>query len=183
VSPVTPLQPDLTAALRRGDHGAFEAIFRTYYEGLVRFASRLVDSQAEAEELVQDVMLKVWEKREQLDAGDDLKAYLFRATRNHALNLIRRRKLEHEHQQSMPPGEPAVAPEESDDSAKTEQDMLAAIDALPDKCREIFLMSRQDGLSYRAIAEALDLSVKTVETQMGRALKALRTALSRSQQG
>jgi RNA polymerase sigma-70 factor (ECF subfamily) len=183
VSPVTPLHPDLTAALRRGDHGAFETIFRTYYEGLVRFASRLVDSQPEAEELVQDVMLKVWEKREELDAGDDLKAYLFRATRNHALNLIRRRKLEHEHQQSLPPGEPMVAPEESDDSAKTEQDMLAAIEALPEKCREIFLMSRQDGLSYRAIAAALDLSVKTVETQMGRALKALRTALSRSQQG
>jgi RNA polymerase sigma-70 factor (ECF subfamily) len=158
----------------------FEALFRAHYEGLVRFATRLVGSQMEPEELVQDVMLKVWERRASLAMGDELKAYLYRATRNHALNLIRRRRLERLWRSMLPSEEPAVEAEgdrEAGVSAEAEREVRAAIDALPDRCREIFLLSREQGLTYSAIAQTLGISVKTVETQMGRALKSLRFTL------
>jgi len=131
----------------------------------------------EAEELVQDVMFKVWERREHLAMGDELKTYLYRATRNHALNLLRRRRLERLWQAMLPREEPSVAAEEPDDSSELERAVRAAIDALPDRCREVFLLSREHGLSYAAIAATMGISVKTVETQMGRALKALRFSL------
>lgn len=169
MSPVTPLQ---TPA-----HDGFEALFRTHYEGLVRFATRLVNSRMEAEEIVQDVMFKVWERREQLEVGDALKTYLFRATRNHALNLLRRRRLERLWQATLPREERSVAAEEADDSSEMERAVRRAIDALPDRCREVFLLSREHALSYSAIAATMGISVKTVETQMGRALKALRASL------
>lgn len=149
-----------------------------HYEGLVRFATRLVGSHMEAEELVQDVMLKVWERRDTLAMGDELKTYLYRATRNHALNLIRRRRVQRLWQSMMPRDEPAVEPEDPGDGGATERAVRAAIDALPARCREVFLLSREQGLSYPQIAEAMGISVKTVETQMGRALKALRFSLT-----
>lgn len=169
VSPVTPLQTPAQAG--------FEALFRAHYAGLVRFATRLVDSRMEAEELVQDVMFKVWERQDQLAVGDELKTYLYRATRNHALNLLRRRRLERIWQSNLPSEEPSVGPLEADDSTAMEVAVRRAIDALPDRCREVFLLSREQSLTYAAIAETMGISVKTVETQMGRALKALRASL------
>ena len=131
----------------------------------------------EAEELVQDVMFKVWERQDQLAVGDELKTYLYRATRNHALNLLRRRRLERIWQSNLPNEEPSVGPAEADDSTAMEVAVRRAIDALPDRCREVFLLSREQSLTYAAIAETMGISVKTVETQMGRALKALRASL------
>jgi RNA polymerase sigma-70 factor (ECF subfamily) len=161
------------------ERDAFEALFRAHYDGLVRFATRLVRSRAEAEELVHDVLFKVWRKREGLAPTEELKTYLFRATYNHALNHLRRRKLERLWRRSLPPEEPSVAPTASDDEMDDlEQAVRRAIDDLPPRCREIFLLSRESGLSYNAIATTLGISIKTVETQMGRALKALRIALA-----
>ena len=160
------------------DRDAFEAVFRAHYDGLVRFATRLVRSQAEAEELVHDVLLKVWMRRAHLAPTDELKTYLFRSTYNHALNHLRRRKVEHNWRQQLPSQEAIAPPSSSDDDIhRIETAVRRAIDDLPDRCKEIFLLSRESGLSYGAIAETLGISVKTVETQMGRALKALRAAL------
>lgn len=160
------------------ERDAFEAVFRAHYDGLVRFATRLVRSRAEAEELVHDVLLKVWMRREFLAPTEELKTYLFRSTYNHALNHLRRRKIEVQWQRTLPPEEP-VAPASSsdDDISKMETAVRRAIGDLPDRCREVFLLSREGGLSYAAIASTLGISIKTVETQMGRALKSLRAAL------
>ena len=157
---------------------AFEALFRAHYEGLLRFANRYVRSRAEAEELVHDVLLEVWIRRDALRPFDELKSYLFRATYNRCLNHLRRGRIERLWKRSLPPEEP-VAPASVSVEAmnSTEAAVRRAIDALPPRCREIFLLSREDGLSDGGIATTLGISVKTVETQMGRALKSLRAAL------
>jgi RNA polymerase sigma-70 factor (ECF subfamily) len=169
---------DLIAGVQRGDRAAFEAVFRAHYDGLVRFANRLVGTRAVAEELVHDVLLKVWIHRDRLVPGEELKGYLFRATRNHALNHLRRGRIERLWQRQLPPEEPSAPAETSESLSDTEAAVRAAIAALPDRCREVFLLSREQGLSYSAIAATMGISIKTVETQMGRALKALRAALA-----
>jgi RNA polymerase sigma-70 factor (ECF subfamily) len=157
---------------------AFEALFRAHYDGLLRFANRYVRSRAEAEELVHDVLLQVWIRRDDLAPSDELKTYLFRATYNRALNHLRRRKIERLWKRSLPPEEPVAPPSISAEAMNsTEAAVRRAVDALPPRCREIFLLSREEGLTYSGIATTLGISIKTVETQMGRALKSLRAAL------
>ena len=97
------------------ERAAFEAVFRAHYDGLVRFANRLVRSHAEAEELVHDVLLKVWMRRAHLAPTEELKTYLFRSTYNHALNHLRRRKVERLWKRSLGPDEPIARPTSSDD--------------------------------------------------------------------
>ena len=175
-----PGDAELVRRIRAGDERALEVVFRSHYSGMASFVQRFVRSSDLAEELVQDVFLKLWSKREQLAEIETLRTYLFRAARNTALNYLRRVKLERrwaEEQgtESEPPATFAA------DDETVEQEVAAAvkqaIDRLPPRCREIFLMSRDGGLTYAEIARSLDISVKTVETQMGRALKSLRASL------
>lgn len=148
---------------------------------MVTLVRRIVFAPDVAEELVQDVFFKVWNKREQLAEIDVLRTYLLRAARNTALNHLRRQRLEQAHEErEAAKGEP-VSTEATDDSASTGEltaAVNAAIDRLPPRCREVFLLSRDAGLTYGEIARELDISIKTVETQMGRALKTLRLLLA-----
>lgn len=171
---------ELARRMRLGDEQALEVIFRTYYPGLVGFARRYVKMTEIAEELVQDLFLKMWSRRGSLGEIDSVKTYLFRAARNTALNHLRRRKLEHEWLEK----EGTTIMEERSlegDEAVTESEVAAAVraavDRLPPRCREVFMLSRDGGLTYGEIAKSLGISIKTVETQMGRALRALRESL------
>jgi len=171
---------ELARRMRLGDEQALEVIFRTYYPGLVGFARRYVKTTEIAEEIVQDLFLKLWSRRGSLGEIDSVKTYLFRAARNTALNHLRRRKLEHEWLEK----EGTTITEERShegDEAVTESEVAeavrAAVDRLPPRCREVFMLSRDGGLTYGEIAKSLGISIKTVETQMGRALKALRESL------
>ena len=136
-------------------------------------------SRAVAEELVQDVMLELWKRRETLAEESSPQAYLFQATRNRALNHIRHAKIERL-------GEPhATRPEAVDATAHSlvvEEEMLIAVkkavDRLPERCREVFELSRTHNLKYSEIAATLGISIKTVEAQMGKALKTLREELA-----
>lgn len=171
--------PELLARLARGDEAAYDAIFRAWYAPLVRATQAIVRDGGVAEELVQDAMLELWRRREQLDAEGSPQAYLFRATRNRALNHLRhlavqRRSAGTLHgEEAREPSAPAeLVAEELEDALRE------AIAALPPRCREVFELSRGRGLKYGEIAEALDISVKAVEANMGRALKSLRLQLA-----
>lgn len=166
--------------LRAGDVGALEEAFRAYHPRLCAFVRHQVGSAETAEEIVQDVFLRVWERRTRLDPAGSLRALLYRACRNAALNHLAHRRVERlwERSQSAAP-EPAAPSAEAGVRERELGDAIeAAVGALPEGCRLVFLLSRHHDLSYAEIAHTLDLSVKTVETQMGRALRSLRRALA-----
>lgn len=177
---VPPSDAELVRRIRAGDERALEVVFRAHYAGMASFVQRYVRSADLAEELVQDVFLKLWSKREHLADIETFRTYLFRAARNTALNHLRRVKLERRWQEEHGQEEEAPASYAADEEA-SEQEVAAAVQVaisrLPPRCREIFLLSRDGGLTYAEIARALEISVKTVETQMGRALKSLRVSL------
>jgi RNA polymerase sigma-70 factor, ECF subfamily len=174
-----PTDGDLVRRIRAGDERALEVVFRAHFAGMAAFVQRYIHSPDVAEELVQDIFLKVWAKREQLSDIDSLKTYLYRAARNQALNHLRRRRIERAWEARTQEGEPVTLGAADDEAREQEvaRAVTVAIARLPDRCREIFTMSRDGGLTYAEIARALGISIKTVETQMGRALKALRSAL------
>lgn len=170
---------ELFDRLRQGDEKAYDALFRDWYPSLVRASESIVQSRAVAEEIVQDVLLELWRRRESLAGNSSPQAYLFQSARNRSLNHVR-------HERVVRQGEPyARRPDAAEPTAHAhvvEDEMQLAvrqaIAGLPERCREIFELSRTHGLKYIEIAETLEISVKTVEAQMGKALRILREALS-----
>lgn len=159
---------------------AYEALVRNYYSRLCACAARYVGAGPAAEDVVQDVLLRVWMHRHEL--GDvDLLGYLIQSVRNAAISMWRRNRADAARGERVAADlalrgtTPKADVAERDEIA---QAVAAAIDALPERCRLIFLLHRDGELTYREIADRLDLSIKTVETQMGRALKSLRERLS-----
>jgi RNA polymerase sigma-70 factor (ECF subfamily) len=176
---IAPREPEWLAGIREGNAGAFEAWFRTYYRRLCGVVYAYVGSAETSEEIVQELFLKIWRQRESLDITDSLEGYMFRAARNEALNHLKHRRVELQWRGREQAAERPVAP--AADDALSERELSRAIDAaiaaLPERCRVVFLMSRRQGLSYAEIADALGISVKTVEVHIGRALKTLRERL------
>jgi RNA polymerase sigma-70 factor, Bacteroides expansion family 1 len=175
----------LMARLSAGDGAAFTTLFERYYDALCAFAAGFLTSRAEAEEIVEDVFVRVWELRERLEVRDSMKSYLYAATRNRALNQLRRERLEWRwvNDETMCRDVPEAARTEHgiDDelyAADFARAIDVAVDRLPPRCRQVFLLHRQHGLTYSEIAVALGISPKTVENQLGRALKQLRTLLA-----
>lgn len=156
----------------------FEALFREMYVPLCRKAYKVLKDKETSEDLVQEVFVKIWEKRNELHIATAIQPYLYRAVMNAAFNEIRKSHPFIE----LEAGKHEAA-EQSDSSdmliyKDTAQKIDSAIDELPPACRTIFILSREDGLSYKEIAESLSISVKTVENQMGKALKILREKIS-----
>ena len=171
-------ESELLSRLREGDDGAYSAIFREYYPGLVVSATRLLGERALAEEVAQDVMLELWRRRASLMLTGPVRAYLHSAARNRALNRLRQAR-------TAKRGEVYVrGPSESPPadsramSGELELAVAAAIAALSEPQREVFEMNRMRGLTYNEIAALLGISVKSVEARMGRALKQLREHLA-----
>ncbi|UCH10721.1 MAG: RNA polymerase sigma-70 factor [Fidelibacterota bacterium] len=165
--------------IRAGDARAFEQLFFAYCQSLTSFALRFVQDQDLAEDVVQDVFLRVWTQRSQLDPDRNIKTYLYTATRNQALNVLRHSRVKRQSTEELARLDSKVTtPENQLEQQQVSREVHRAISQLPDRCRTIFTMSRFDRLTYAEIAEILHISVKTVETQMGRALKALRLSLS-----
>lgn len=162
--------------IRAGDEVAFGALFRTFAPGLCAYVARYVGSSAVAEDVVQELFLTLWRRRETLHIEGTLRAYLFTAAKNRALN-----HLEQEQSRDGCDGrwlERSDVPAAADGSLLLDVlDVQRAVEQLPARCGRIFALSRQHGMSYGEIADTLGLSVKTVEVQVGRALKALRARL------
>ncbi|HEY4789384.1 MAG TPA: RNA polymerase sigma-70 factor [Bacteroidales bacterium] len=170
---------ELIVGLREGNEMVFETIFKGYYERLCNYANTFVSDMAEAEEMVQSTFLGLWEKHENVEIHTSMKSYLYRAVHNHCLNRIKHYKVRQEHSEEL-----QYQTEYSIDSAsqeligiELEQQINLAIGSLPPQCSKIFTLSRFENLTYAEIAEHLNLSVKTVDNQMGKALKILRERL------
>jgi len=169
----------LLARLNAGDQAAFDAIFRAHYAHLVAFAQSMLRDRAPAEDVAQEVMLELWRRRGELAIQDSLRAYLLRATRNRALNQLRHANVQRRAEPHLVTDE-AVPATGAGELVATElrQAITRAVAELPPACREVFELSRGRGLRYAEIASTLGISVKTVESQMGKALKHLRLRLA-----
>jgi RNA polymerase sigma-70 factor, ECF subfamily len=170
---------ELLKRIQAGDEGAYDTAFRAWYPVLVRVAGSLLRDDDAAEEVAQDVMVELWRRRHLIDAAISLRAYLLRSVRNRSLNHLRhlrvRRQSETEvealYDSPIGSDQPIAAKELS-------EAVQIALNELPPRCREVFELSRVSGLKYAEIAEALGISPKTVEAQMGKALRILRERLA-----
>jgi len=170
---------ELLALLLTDGESAIDLIFRKYYSFLCKSVYRIIPDTQITEDLAQDVFYGLWKKRDQLKITTSLKAYLKRAALNKALNYIRDQKIDF---RNAPAKEELVSKQDSIvqelAAHNLQQEIDAAIDKLPEKCRLVFVLSRFEEMSYRQIAEHLDISMKTVENQISKALKSLRIALA-----
>lgn len=162
-----------------GNEDAFEHLFLAYYEGLCRFATQYISSAEAVEDLVQDIFFRVWKRRHELDPEGNVRAYLYQATRNEALKHANRQRVRGRRgtEQELQDYPSQVTPKRAVRQREIEAEVQKALNALPERRREIFLLSRRHGLTYAEIAVLLDISIKTVETQVGRALRFLEKRL------
>lgn len=166
--------------VRSGDAEAFEALFRAYCEPLCDFVYSHVFSRGIAEDLVHDIFCDLWNRRRDWRPRVTVKAYLYRAARNKALNWLKHHRVRQtweadERRRKRPVSE---SPAEAAQYRELTRAMQRAIEELPARRRLVYTMVRQQDMTYVEVAAALDISSKTVENQMGRALKVLRARLS-----
>src|SRR6202000_2837444 len=166
-------------ALKNRDEQAFGDLFKTHFKQLRNYAFSFVQEQTLAEDIVQTVFLRLWDRIEVLNFGDSVAAYLYRAVYNESLNALKHSKVRRSHHSWL-----NLQMKDLTDTAhrnlqlqELERQLRAAINDLPEQCRTIFQLSRYEDLRYREIGLRLGISVKTVENQMGKALKLLRAAL------
>lgn len=157
-------------------HNNFRIFFDQHYQRLCSYAFSFLKEEESCEDVVQDIFIKIWQNRQDLIGTDQLKFYVFSAVRNNCLTMLQKNKkyriVEMNDDEEGEEIDFKLDPEE----ANTEPTALIAkaLDRLPPKCREVFLLSRISNLSYLQIADTLGISIKTVENQMGKALKIIR---------
>ena len=164
----------------QGVEDLFEQVFKSHFKSLHAYACTIMRDPMPAEEIVQNIFLKLWEKKEDITIKENISVYLYRAVHNESLNYLRHRKVrsayqsyamrQHKQTEQEKPAEKVVMKE-------LEKKLEIALQELPEQCRTIFQLSRFEDLKYREIADKLGLSVKTIENQMGKALKLLRLKL------
>lgn len=162
------------------DEWAFGELFRTYYPRLLSFAEALLNSREPAEEAVEDVFLKLWENRKVLPAINNLNYYLLVSVKHRAfdyLDKMKKHPVVSFEDLSFDIAELALNPESTVISSENLRIIQAAINSLPPRCKLIFHLVKEDGLKYREAADLLNVSIKTVETQVSLALRKVGEAL------
>jgi len=164
----------------QGVEDLFEQVFRSHFKSLHAYACTIMRDPMPAEEIVQNIFLKLWEKKDEITIKENISVYLYRAVHNESLNYLRHRRVrsayqsyamrQHKQTEQEKPAEKVVMKE-------LEKKLEIALQELPEQCRTIFQLSRYEDLKYREIADKLGLSVKTIENQMGKALRLLRLKL------
>lgn len=172
-------EKDLITRFKSGDQTAFELLFHFYYPGLVMYSTQFTTDRVEAEEIVQDFFVRFWQKRQQFIPADSLKSYLFLSVKNGSLNFLKHKKIEEQYIKDMIElaNHHLVFDPELYVASELQEKVKEAVDLLPEKCREIFIMSRFRGMKNEEIAEELHLSKRTVETQISKALKVMKVEL------
>lgn len=168
----------------KGDLHAFERVFKNYYEDLCFFAYKYLKDMDIAQQTVQDIFFILWKNRQSIDVQTSLHSYLYAATKNHCLKYIRSKKYEEKYinYSKVAPENKVATPIDELNVKELNQIIELTLKSLPERTKLIFTLSRYKGLKYYEIAEKLSISVKTVEANMGKALKALRKNLTEYQQ-
>lgn len=171
---------DIALKIQAGNERAFEKVFKSHYAGMCGFANKYLADLEQSEEIVQEVFFNYWSKRSALEIQGSLEGYLYRSVRNACLNHIKH--LQVRHQYALAQMQPLKDEENKHHDKIVELELQQKIDdcinQLPPERQKIFKLSRLEGLKYQEIANELKLSVKTVEAQMGKALKFLRQNLA-----
>lgn len=154
----------------------YESLFQEFYENLVGFAYGFTQSETAAEDCVQQVFEKIWAQRNTLQIHTTWKGYLFTAVRNQSLNLKKKRERERDIE-GVPETKAEHTPGSQAEQTELKVILDRAIQELPTQCREVFFMKRYEGYSYKEIAKKMGIKEKTVENQLGIALKKLRVSL------
>ena len=171
----------LQVLIGQANQKAFEDLYRLFFPRLYNFAMLYVHKKEAAEEIVNDIMVKVWEKRETIVAIENLETYLFTSVRNHSLNYLQ--KYSHYHVAIEPEtgiGEMVSMndPEKELEWKEISFKLNMAVEQLPEQCRTVFRLIKEEGFRYKQVAEILSISPRTVETQLFRAIKKLDVIVS-----
>jgi RNA polymerase sigma-70 factor (ECF subfamily) len=157
----------------------FEKFFKEKYRSLCLLACRYVKDMAAAEEIVQDVFVRIWDKRDQIHIKGPVQAYITTSVKNNCLNYLKHKSIVENYERNEALRvmyDPSETEEEMHDM-ELESAVMNAIAELPPQRQKIFNLSRSEGLKYQEIADTMGLSIKTIEAQMGKALKQLRVKL------
>lgn len=173
----------LQQLITSGDQRAFEDLYRLFFTRLFNFSMLYIHKKEVAEEIVNDIMMKVWNKKEELTRINNLETYLFVAARNHSLNYLAQYSPYHV---AIEPDNPQGQlidlhdPNKELEWKELHSRLSQAIDELPDQCRTVFRLIREEGFRYKQVAEILNISPRTVETQLFRAIKKLDRIIEKS---
>ena len=165
--------------IKEGHINEFETLFKEYYERLCAFGIKYVKNIEQVEEVVQDTFYNIWKNRKTLNIKTSLKSYLYTAVRNNCLQVLRTRSLDikYENYYKSHYTNESISPADELNAKELSNVINKALNSLPERCKVIFKMSRYEGLKYHEIAEKLAISIKTVEANMGKALKHFRMHL------
>lgn len=173
-------EEDIISAIREGNAAAFQHVFENCYEPLCAYAFTMLRNAAEAEDVVQSIFMKLWERRNELEIRQSVRSYLFRSVYNQCLNQIEHRAVISRHHANSKWTEKTTVniPEESEGLPDDlDEKIRLAVDRLPAQCRKVFVMSRFDGLRYPEISSQLNISVNTIQNHICKALRLLREEL------
>jgi RNA polymerase sigma-70 factor (family 1) len=171
-----PTDTELIHGLRQSNELVFENLFRAYYDRLCNYANTIVKDTDEAEEMVQHTFLTLWENRESIAIHTSVKSYLYRAVHNGCLNKLKHNKVRQKHDDYYKTQAENVFENGAQEllGNELEKQITEAINTLPPQCKTVFMLSRFENLTYAEIAEQLDISIKTVDKHMVKALKIMR---------
>jgi len=172
---------DIINKIKSGDKKAFEELFFDYYPKLTVFARKYVIDMDTAREIVQNHFVKLFETHKNINVQTSLKSYIYSSVRNSCLNHLNRQKLHASHAENIRIQNKDSEIDFSDTMEQTELEyrIWREVSGLPDQCKQIFNLSRQEGIKNKEIANQLGISIRTVETQISKALKILRTNLNK----
>jgi RNA polymerase sigma-70 factor, ECF subfamily len=156
----------------------YENVFKTYYQGLCRYASTWIDNKEDAEEIVQNTFVKLWEKREERVIEISIKSYLYKSVYHSVVNNLKHQKMKRQFIEMNKQNQEAPMASEQLQAKELTQKIEKAINNLPEQCRLVFRLSRFENLKYKEISNVLNISIKTVENHMGKALRLMRENLS-----
>lgn len=168
------MTPGLIERLKSGDESAYRYLFDQYYAPLTSFAFRFTRSYEISKDVVQNLFIRLYQNRHSLSIQSDIKSYLYKAVYNSSLNELKRENLRDEHHQHYIAEHVVTQYDQAREETEKEHKIFKAIEQLSPKCRQIFLMSRIDGMKNHEIAAELGLSIRTIETQISQALKSIR---------